>query len=168
MRRRSCSPCSRSSSLSGRCAPASVGFGDGVCRDAAEAVEEDALLGLVEAREGFSLGVDEGQFGSELLEDGYGGGLVVDEDSALAGGEDFAAKDDFVAVGVDAVVFEDGFGVGGGLEYAGNYGLVGAVADDFHRGLPPMSSASASTRMDLPAPVSPVSRLRPGPKTAMA
>ena len=118
----------------GGVAPAGVGFGDGVGGDAAEAVEQDALLGLVEAGEGFSLGVDEGQLGGELLEDGDGGGLVVDEDAALAGGEDFAAEDDFVAFGVDAVFFEDGFGAGSGLEDAGDDGLFGAVADHFRRG----------------------------------
>ena len=154
--------------MAGGVAPAGVGFGDGVGGDAGEAVEQDALLGLVEAGEGFGLRVDEGQFRRELLEDGDGGGLIVDEDAAFAGGEDFAAQNDFAAFGVDAVFFEDGFGAGRGLEDAGDDGLFGAVADNFRGALPPISSASASTRMDLPAPVSPVSRLRPGPKTAMA
>ena len=44
-------------------APAGVGFGDGGGVEAAEAVEEDALLGLVEAAEALALGVDQGQFG---------------------------------------------------------------------------------------------------------
>ena len=135
MRRRSCSPWSRSSSFSLAVAPAGVGLGDGVGGDAAEAVEEDALLGLVEAGEGFGLRVDQGQFRGELLENGDGGGLVVDEDAALAGGEDFAAQDDFGAFGVDAVFFEDGFGAGGGLEDAGDDGLVGAVANHVGGGL---------------------------------
>ena len=78
--------------------------------------------------------MDEGQLGGELLEDGDGGGLVVDEDAALAGGEDFAAEDDVVAFGVDAVFFEDGFGAGGGLEDAGDDGFVRAVADNVGRG----------------------------------
>ena len=80
---------------------------------------------------GLGLGVDEGQLGGELLEDGDGGGLVVDEDAALAGGEDLAAEDDVVAFGVDAVFFQDGFGAGGGLENAGDYGFFRAVADNF-------------------------------------
>ena len=115
-------------------APAGVGFGDGVSREAAEAVEKDALLGLVEAREGSRSGRGPGPVRGRAAEDGDGGGLVVDEDAALAGGEDFAAQDDVVARGVDAVVFEDGFGVGRGLEDAGDDGLVGAVADDFDGG----------------------------------
>ena len=115
-------------------APAGVGLGDGVSGDAAEAVEQDALLGLVEAGERLGLRVDEGEFGRELLEDGDGGGLVVDEDAALAGGEDFAAQNDLGAFGVDAVFFEDGLGAGRGLEDAGDDGLVGAVADDFGGG----------------------------------
>jgi hypothetical protein len=151
-----------------RVAPAGVGFGDGVRREAAEAVEEDALLGLVEAAEALALGVDQGQLGGKLAENGDGGRLVVDEDAALAGGEDFAAQNDVVAAGVDAVFFQDGLGVGRGFKDAGHDGLVGAVADHSAEDLPPMSRASASTRMDLPAPVSPVSRLRPGPKLAMA
>ena len=135
MRRRSCSPCRSSLSLCWASRQLGVGFGDGVGRDAGEAVEEDALLGLVEAGEGFSLRVDQGQFGGELLEDGDGGGLVVDEDAALAGGENFAAENDFAAFGVDAVFFEDGFGAGGGLKDAGDDGLFGAVADHFSGGL---------------------------------
>ena len=78
--------------------------------------------------------MDEGQLGGELLEDGDGGGLVVDEDAAFAGGEDFAAEDDVVAFGVDAVLFEDGFGAGGGLEDAGDDGLFRAVAYNFRGG----------------------------------
>ncbi len=168
MRRRSCSPWSRSSSFVGGVAPAGVGFGDGVGGDAAEAVEEDALLGLVEAGEGLALGVDQGQFRGELLEDGDGGGLVVDEDAAFAGGEDFAAEDDFVAGGVDAVFFEDGFGVVVDSKTQATTALSAPWRTTSAEDLPPISRASASTRMDLPAPVSPVSRLRPGPKTAMA
>ena len=112
-----------------------VGCGDGVGGDAGEAVEEDALLGLVEAGVGFGLRVDEGELGGELLEDGDGGGLVVDEDTAFAGGEDLAAEDDVVAFGVDAVFFEDGFGAGGGLKNAGDDGFIGPVADNFDGGL---------------------------------
>ena len=111
--------------------PVGVGGGDGVEGDAGEAVEEDALLGLVEAGVGLGLGVDEGQFWGELLEDGDGGGLVVDEDAALAGGEDLAAEDDVVAFRVDAVLFQDGFGAGGGLEDAGDDGFFRAVAYNF-------------------------------------
>ncbi len=111
-----------------------MGLRDGIGRNAAEAVEQDALLGLVEAGEGLGLRVDQRQFGRELLEDRDGGGLVVDEDAALAGGENFAAQDDFGAFGVDAVFFEDGFGAGRGLEDAGDDGLVRAVADHFGRG----------------------------------
>ena len=111
-------------------APAGVSLGDGVGGDAAEAVEEDALLRWIEAGKRLGLRVDQGELGRELLEDGDGGGLVVDEDAAFAGGEDFAAQNDVGAFGVDAVFFEDGFGAGRGLEDAGDDGLVGAVADD--------------------------------------
>jgi len=114
----------------GGLAPADVGFSDGVGGEAGEAVEEGALLGLVEAGEGFALGVDEGEFRGELLEDGDRGGLVVDEHSAFAVGLDFAPEDDFVAGGVDAVLLEDGVCASGGLEDAGDYGLVCAVADE--------------------------------------
>ena len=79
--------------------------------------------------------MDEGELGGELLEDGDGGGLVVDEDAALACGENFAAENDVGGFGVDAVGFEDGFGSGRGLEDAGDDGLVCAVADDVGGGL---------------------------------
>ena len=115
-------------------APAGVGLGDGVSRDAGEAVEKDALLRLVEAGKAFGLRVDEGQLGRELLEDRDGGGLVVDEDAAFAGGENFAAENDVGAFGIDAVFFEDGFGAGRGLEDAGDDGFFRAVADHVGRG----------------------------------
>jgi hypothetical protein len=79
--------------------------------------------------------VDKGEFRSELLEDGDGGGLVVDEDAALSSCLNFATENDFAARGVDAVFFEDGFGGGGGLEDAGDYRLVCAVADQLGGGL---------------------------------
>ena len=44
------------------------------------------MLRLVEAGEAFGLRVDESELGRELLEDLNGGGLIVDEDAALAGG----------------------------------------------------------------------------------
>ncbi len=78
--------------------------------------------------------MDEGQLGGELLEHLHGGGLVVDEDAALAGGEDFAAENDVVGFSVDAVGLEDGFRAGRGLEDTGDHGLVGAVADHVGRG----------------------------------
>ena len=77
--------------------------------------------------------VDERKLGGKLLENGHGGGLVVDEDAALAGGEDFAAQDDLVAFGVDAVFFEDGLSAGGGLKNAGNNSLFCAMANNIRR-----------------------------------
>ena len=70
-------------------APAGEGFGDRGWVEIGKAVKEDALLGLVEAGEGFALRVDEGELGGEQLEHADGGRLVVDEDSAFAGDEDF-------------------------------------------------------------------------------
>ena len=143
-------------------------LGDRVGRDAGEAVEQDALLGLVEAGECFSLRVDQRELGRKLPENGDGGGLVVDEDAAFAGGQNFAAQNDFVAFGVDAVFFEDRFGAGVDSKTQATTALSAPWRTISAEDLPPMRSASASTRIDLPAPVSPVSRLRPGPKTAMA
>ncbi len=114
--------------------PVGVGGRDRVEGDAGEAVEEDALLGLVETGLGFGLRVDQGEFGGELLEDGDGGRLIVDEDAAFATRENLAAEDDVGAFRVDAVFFENGFGAGGGLEDACNNGLLRAVADNFRRG----------------------------------
>ena len=91
------------------------------------------MLRLVEAGEAFSLRVNEGELGRELLEDLDGGGLIVDEDAALAGGKNFAAKNDFGAFCVDSISFENGFCAGGGFEDAGERGFVGAVADQLSR-----------------------------------
>ena len=113
--------------------PASVSLGDCIQGNTGETVEKQALLRLVEAGEAFGLRVDECELGREQLEHLDRGGLVVDEDAAFAVGEDFAAKDDFGAFGIDAVGFKDGFGAGGGLEDARKRGLVGAVPNQFSR-----------------------------------
>ena len=114
--------------------PAGAGPGcggeGGIDGGAGEAVKKDTLLGGVETGDGFGLGVDEGELGSEGAEDGDGGGLVVDVDAAFAVGEDLAAQDDFVGVDVDAVGFEDELGAGGGFEDAGEDGAVGTVTDE--------------------------------------
>ena len=78
--------------------------------------------------------MDQGQLRGELAENGDGGRLIVDEDAALAGREDFAAQDDFAAAGVDAVFFEDGLGVVRRFKNTGDDGLVSAVAHHFDRG----------------------------------
>jgi hypothetical protein len=167
MRRRSCSPWRRSSSLVGG-APAGCGPRRRRQWRGRRSDRGGCAAGPGRSWIGSQSGRGRGPARGEQAEHGDGGGLVVDEDAALAGGEDFAAEDDLVAFGVDAVLFKDGVGGRGGLEDAGDDGLVGTVADHFGDDLPPISSARASTRMDLPAPVSPVSRLSPGPKTAMA
>ena len=82
----------------------------------------------------FSLRVYQRQLRRKLLEHGDRGGLVVHEDAALAGGKDFAAQNYFVALGVDAVVFENGFRAGCGLEDAGDDRLFRAVANHFGGG----------------------------------
>lgn len=45
--------------------PVGEGFAGGVGRQVAEAVEQAALLGGIEARDGFALGVDESQLRGE-------------------------------------------------------------------------------------------------------
>jgi hypothetical protein len=138
-----------------------MGLGHGIRGDAAETVQKGALLRLVEARCGLVLRVDQSQFRGELAQNGDRGRLVIDEDAALARRENFPAKSMpfssrmLSAPGVDSKTQET-------TALSAPWRTTSAEA------LPPISRASASTRMDLPAPVSPVSRLSPGPKTAMA
>ena len=65
---------------------------------------------------------------------GAGGGLIIDEDAAFAGGVDFAAKNDLGAAGINAVFLDDGFGADGGFKNTGDNGFIRAVADDFGGG----------------------------------
>ncbi len=102
--------------------------------DAGETVEQDALLAFVKAGERFSLRMNQSEFGGELFEHGYRGGLVVDEDAALAVGQNFAAQNNVGAFGVDAILFKDGLGAGRGLEDAGNDSLFGSVSNNVGRG----------------------------------
>jgi len=53
-------------------------------RDSAEAIEQNALLVLIEAGERFSLRMNQSQFGRKLAQYSNSGGLIVDEDSAFA------------------------------------------------------------------------------------
>ena len=150
-----------------RLAPARMGLGHRVRCKIAEAIEQDALLVLIEAGMGFSLGVHQGQFRRKLAKNSDGSGLIVDEDAPLAVGENFTAENNLGAFRVDAVVFEDGFSASSGLETQAGTAL-SAPGAQLGDAFPPISSARASTRIDFPAPVSPVSRFNPGPNVAMA
>jgi len=88
----------------------------------------------IEGHHRFILGVNDGQVWGKLLENGDRGRLIVDEDASFAGGENLAAKDDLIGVGVEAIGFEylrKGLGVG--FEDGGDNGFVTAVADDVGR-----------------------------------
>ena len=114
-------------------APVGVRCGNGIGRDAAETVEENALLGLVKAGKSFRLGMDKSKLRRELAKNGDSGGLVVDEDTAFAAGENFAPKDDLGAFGVDAVFLKDAFRTLSGFKDAGNNCLFGSVSNNFGR-----------------------------------
>ena len=113
-------------------APACISRGNGLGGKPAKAVEQDALLRLVEAADGLALRVNQRQLRRQLLEHGHRGRLVVHEDASFARGENLAAQDDLVAFRVDAVFFEDGLGRARGLEDAGHHGLVRAVPNHFY------------------------------------
>jgi hypothetical protein len=113
----------------------------GVCRSsrfrrqAGEAVEQQALLRRVEATLAFTLRVNQREFRRELTQDGDGGGLIVDEDAPLAVGVDFAAQDNFSALRIDAVGFQNKLGAGRRFKHAGHHGALGAVTHHIRRRL---------------------------------
>ena len=107
----------------------SVGRGRMLRLNAGETVQQAALLRLVKGAQGLRLRVDEGEFGRKLAQNADGRWLVVDEDSALPAGGDFAAQQNLRALHVDPVLFQDGFGTRGGLEDAGDDGFFCTVAD---------------------------------------
>ena len=73
----------------------------------------------------------------ELLENGHGRRLVVDKHPSLARGQNFAAQDDLVSFGVNAVILKHSLSSWRGFENACDYSLVGSMAHDFRRGLSP-------------------------------
>ena len=77
--------------------------------------------------------MDQRQLRGKQLEHGNGRRLVVHKDAPLACGQNLPAQNDFAAVRIDAVFFEDGLGPGCGLEDAGDNGLLRAVADHLRR-----------------------------------
>src|SRR6201999_4556725 len=62
-----------------------------------------------------------------------GGRLIVHIDTSLAAGLDFAAQNNFRALGIDAVAFQSIFGSWGALEDAGYDGSLGSVAYHIRR-----------------------------------
>ena len=92
-----------------------------------------ALLRRVEAQVGLGLRMDEGEFGGQILQNGNGGRLVVDEDAAFSRRQDLPAQDNVVAFRVDPVIFQNGLGPRCGLEDTGDDRFFRAVAHNFCR-----------------------------------
>ena len=136
--------------------------------DSRGTVEQLPLLRLVESAQSLALGVHQRQFRSELPQNPNRRRLIVHIDPALSVGLDFAPQDDLRALGIDPVRLEVALRSGSALKDACHHGPLRPMPHDIGRGLLPIISAKASTRIDFPAPVSPVSRFRPGPKTAIA
>ncbi len=132
--------------------------------DAGEGIQQRQTRSRIERQHRFVLRVDHGQVRRKLLQHRNRCRLVVDEDASLAAGGNLAPQDELRLFGVEAVGFEhrvDGFGVG--LEDRGDHVALSVPWRTASlEALSPSSKASASIRMDFPAPVSPVKRLRPG------
>ena len=82
--------------LGRRHAPAGMGLRRGLCRKPSKAVEQNALLRLIEASQRLGLGVDKRQLRRQLLEHGHGGRLVVHKNSSLARGKNLPAQNNLV------------------------------------------------------------------------
>jgi len=88
--------------------PRGVGRGRRLNPAAGKCIEQCETRGSVERQYRFILGVDCGEMGSKLAEDGDGGGLIVDEDAALAGGGNLAANDQRAVFGfIQTVVLQN-------------------------------------------------------------
>jgi len=112
-----------------------VGGTHKIQRNPREAIQQNALLRLIEAAQRLALGVNQSQFRGQLLENSDSSGLIVDEDPPLAGAQNLAAQDDLGSLSVDAVLFQDGLRARRGLEDTGDDCLVRAVAHHLDRGL---------------------------------
>ena len=146
--------------------PGGVGLGHGLVVNAGGQVEQGQALRGVKDKHRLILRVDDGEARRKSFEHGDRGGLVVDEDATLAVGGDVTAENDLSGGGVEAVGFEDGGDGGvGGLVNGADSSLLRAVADDVRLGSLAEEEGESTIRMDLPAPVSPVSRLRPAPNS---
>ena len=104
------------------------------------------------------LAVDFDQRRAERLEHLHAHRLVVDEGARAPVGELHAAQDQ-VVLGRDAVFGEqrERRMVRRDVERRGHLALLGALAHQARIAAAPSASAKASSRIDLPAPVSPVS-----------
>ena len=109
------------------------------------------------------LSVDIGQVRRQIFQQRYRHRAAADEGARFAAGQDLALDQQFAVFDLEAGGFEQraGWRRVAHVEDAGHAAARFAGADHVGRGAPPSSSPSASTTMDLPLPVSPVSRFRP-------
>jgi hypothetical protein len=144
--------------------PAGVSLAHGFGRKAAEAVEQGALLRLVEAAQGLALRVHQRQLRRQLLEDGDRRRLIVDEHAALARGQNLAPQDDLIALRVDAILLEDGLRARGAFKHAGDSRLIRAVAHYLCRRLAPHQQGQGVHQNRLPCPGLAREQVQTGPK----
>ncbi len=132
---------------------------------AAEGVEDGAVRGGVGQRPVVVLAMDFHERGADRPHGLHADRLVVDEGAGAPVGELGAAQDQ-VAVGVDLGRRRDGAGgvIQGHVEHRGDAALRLAVAHEPAIAAPAEARAKASSRIDLPAPVSPVRTVSPPEK----
>ncbi len=145
--------------------PRSKRLGNDLCVQPAETVQQIPLLRLVERTQRLALRMDQRELRRKLSKHPHRRRLIVDEDSSLAVRDNLPPQQDIVRL---ASRFR--------LPRESQPRPASAqrriprqpcpLHGEPHRGdaLPPSSSASASIRIDFPAPVSPVNRFKPKPK----
>ena len=136
---------------------------------AALAVDPRALeLGLRQP-ELLALAVDAQQRGHDVRQQAQGRGLIVDEDAVAAGAADLAAHHQLAAAASRPASSSAAMTVSSAPS---NVPVTVSVSASVRMrsadARAPVSSASESTTIDLPAPVSPVSTFQPGENSTLA
>ncbi len=162
MRRRSCSPCRSSSSLRARhCAMQSTHrqWRRWRCRRSDRARMRCWVWSKLERVSVWAW--TRASSGASWREHGDGGGLIIDEDSSFA--EARISRRRMISLPSESMPFSSRTASAAGV--ASKTHATTALSAPWRTisvdDLPPISSASASTRIDLPAPVSPVSKVEP-------
>ncbi len=109
---------------------------------------------LVKGPQCLALRMNQRQLRGELPKYCYCGRLIIDKDAALPVSKDLASQNNLLA--------------GVGSKTPATTAFSAPCLTTSEEAFSPIRRARASTRMDFPAPVSPVNRFRPGPKAAMA
>ncbi len=133
-------------------------------RDAREPVEQEALLGSIEAGQGFRLRVNQRQLRGEQFQYRSRGRLIVYKDTALARSSNLPPQQNFTLACIDPMRLQNALRLFGGLEDAGDDRLLCPVTHDLTRCLASEQEGQSVHQDRFARAGLPGQQIQPGPQ----